>query len=82
MIKVILMSISATLLVVAFTASMFLNSILGVFGLASTSIDALSNLHENKQILDVVKTRHEKRKLNASKKFLKRTSKKSYSLSC
>lgn len=75
MIKVILMSISATLLVVAFVTSMFLNSILGVFGLASTSIKTLNNLQESKQIIDKVKTRHKTKKLNVSKKFAKRTTK-------
>ena len=72
MIKVILMSISATLLAVAFTASMFLNSILGVFGLASTSIQTLNNLQESKQIIDKVKKRHKVKKRNVSKRFTKR----------
>lgn len=73
MIKVILVSISATLLIVAFVSSIFLNSILGVFGLASTSIQTLNNLQESKQIIDKVKTRHKSKKLNASSKFAKRT---------
>ena len=76
MIKVILMSISATLLVVVFITSMFLNSILGVFGLASTSIETLNNLQESKQIIDKVKKRHKTKKSNMSKKFLKRSSRK------
>ena len=73
MFKVIFMSISTTLLVVVFIASIFLNSILGVFGLASTSIETLNNLHDSKQIVDKVKTKHKAKKLKISK-YAKRTS--------
>ena len=74
--KIIFISISATLIVAFFVMSIFLNSILGVFGLASTTVDALNNLKESKQILDVVKKRHNIKALNISKRFTKRSSKK------
>ncbi len=72
MIKVVLVSISGTLIVVTFIATMFLNSILGVFSLASTSIETLSNLQESKHIVDTVKKRHQKSKLIISKRFTHR----------
>jgi len=75
MIKVILASISATLIVVAFVASMFLNGILGLFGLASTSIETLSHLQESRQIVDTLKTKHKANKLKAPKKLAKRAGK-------
>ncbi|MFV1985549.1 MAG: hypothetical protein ACC657_18515 [Thiohalomonadales bacterium] len=56
--------------------SVFLNSILGAFGLVSTTVDTLNNLKESKHILDIVKKRHKNKKLNISKKFTKRLSKK------
>lgn len=76
MIKIILITFSAAISVVVFVASMFLNSILGAFGLVSTSLDTFNNLHETKQIMDVVKKRHKTKKLNASKRFVKRTTQK------
>jgi len=76
MIKIILISISSTLVIGFLVTSVFLKSILGVFGLASTTIGTLNNLKESKQILDFVKKRHKNKKLNVSKKFTKRLSKK------
>ncbi len=76
MFKVIFASITATIIIISFVTSIFLNSILGVFGLVSSSIDSFNNLQESKQIVDKMKNRHKTKKLNASKKFVKRSSKK------
>lgn len=76
MIKIILISILSTLAITVLVVSIFLNSILGFFGLVSTSIDTLINLQENKQILDVVKKRHKDKELKVSKRFIKQSSKK------
>ena len=76
MFKVIFTSITATIIIVSFVTAMFLNSILGIFGLVSSSLDSFDNLRESKQIVDKMKDRHKTKKLNASKKFVKRTSKK------
>jgi hypothetical protein len=76
MFKVIFTSITATLIVISLVASIFLKSILGVFGLAYTSIESIHNLQASKQIIDKVKKRHKSKKLNASKKFISRSSKK------
>lgn len=76
MIKVIFTTITATFIVIAFVTSMFLNSILGIFGLISTSLDSFNSLQESKQIMGEIKKRHKTKKLNASKKFVKRSSKK------
>jgi len=76
MIKVIIITISSTVAVGFLLASMFLNSILGVFGLVSTSMSTFNNLQESKRVMNLVKKRHNQKKLNMSKKFVKRSSKK------
>jgi len=76
MIKIVLITFSATIAAVALAAFLFLNSILGAFGLVSTSLGTFSNLQQSKQTLDLVKKRHKTKKANISKKFVKRTSKK------
>ena len=76
MMKIILSTISATLVVATFVVSIFLNSILGLFGLALTSVASLKNLQDSKQIVQKMKKRHKAKKLTVSKKFIKRSSKK------
>lgn len=73
--KTILLTFSATLAAVIFAASVFLNSILGLFGFASIPINKLQSLNNTHQIVEKIKTRHTKRKLNVSKKFYKKSSK-------
>jgi len=76
MFKAIIITISSTLAVAVTLAGFFMNSILGTFGFAVTSIEKLHQLKESKRILDVVKKRHNDKKLNISKRFIKRSGKK------
>ena len=57
MIKTIFLTITATIAVVIFVASLFLNTILGIFGMAATSIETLQNLKTSQQVVDRMKTR-------------------------
>jgi|TARA_B110000208_G_scaffold101112_1_gene126070 cytochrome c biogenesis factor len=76
MIKTIFMTISATLIVVTFVVSTFLNGILGLFGLTSTSVETLNSLKNAKHSVENLKKRHKAKKLSVSKKYVKRASKK------
>lgn len=75
MIKTIFLTVSVTLAVVGFVASMFLNTILGAFGLAATSIAAMNSLQASQRIVEKMKERHKHRKLDLAKQFVKRSSK-------
>jgi len=72
MIKTLFLTISTTISVSAFIASLFLNSILASFGLVSTSIESLNKLQDSKKVVEQMKTRHSDKKKNFSKKFSKR----------
>jgi len=72
MFKTVFFTLSATLSTLAFVSSLFLNSILATFGLVSTSIETLNKLHQSKQIVEQMKTRHTAKKKNFSKKFIQR----------
>lgn len=72
MFKTIFLTLSSTITVGAFIASLFLNSILATFGLVSTSIDSLHKLQESKKVVEQMKSRHKAKKKNFSKKFTKR----------
>ncbi len=74
--KKIVASISVTLVVVTFVLSVFLNGILGLFGLAFTSVEALADLKKSSSVVKNLKERHKKKKVNISKRFVKRTGKK------
>ena len=90
MFKVILTTISATAVIIFFVASFFLNSILGLFNLATIPLSLLPEFHQSKQIIknlkasnsvhrnkiDTIKKRHKTKNLNASKRFSQRSSKK------
>jgi ABC-type microcin C transport system permease subunit YejB len=58
MIKKIFMTVSATMIVVAFFISTFLNGILVLFGLTSPSVETLIDLKNAKQNLENLKKRH------------------------
>ncbi|NOQ77313.1 MAG: hypothetical protein GQ475_05920 [Methylococcaceae bacterium] len=68
MIKTIFLTISTC----TFVASLFFNSILATFGLVTTSIESLQQLQQSKKIVEKMKTRHQAKKKNFSKKFTKR----------
>ncbi|WP_321323988.1 hypothetical protein [Thiomicrorhabdus sp.] len=76
MIKTIFITISTTLIVATFVVSTFLNGILGLFGLASTSTKTLNELRNSKQVVENMKKRHAEKKLAVSKKYVKRSSQK------
>jgi hypothetical protein len=71
--KTILLTISATLVITVFAATLFLNTILGAFGLVSTSIQSLQSLKTSHQVVEKMKKRHNQKKLNVSKKFAKKS---------
>lgn len=72
--KTIFVTILSTVTVMSLAAMLFFNSILGVFGLASTSVTALTSLKTSQQVVQKMKTMHEKRKLHVTKKLAKRSS--------
>jgi Na+/glutamate symporter len=74
-VKTIFWSVSVTLATIALATSLFLNSILGVFGLAATSIETLQQLRSSQQVVEQLKHRHQKNKASVSKKLVKRSSK-------
>ena len=61
--------------VVTMVATLFLNTILGAFGLAATSIETLHNLKTSQQIVKRMKTRQAQKKLKVTKRFAKRPAK-------
>jgi hypothetical protein len=75
MIKTIFVTFTATVAVVFLVASLFLNTILGAFGMAATSIETLQNLKTSQQIVERMKTRQAQKKLKVTKRFAKRPAK-------
>ncbi|MGB5324464.1 MAG: hypothetical protein WBN40_03430 [Pseudomonadales bacterium] len=73
--KKIFLAVSATFATVTLLMSLFFNSILGVFGLAATSVTALQNLKNSQQVVDKMKARHAKRKHEVSKRHSKKAGK-------
>ena len=73
--KTVILSVAATLVAVGLAAALFLNTILGVFGLAATSIDALQNLRASQQVVEKMKKRHAQKKLDVSRKLAKGSAK-------
>jgi hypothetical protein len=74
--KTIFFTFTTTVAALFFAASLFLNSILGAFGLVTTSVDALTKLQSSQKIVEQMKTRHKAKKLDVTKSFAKRSSKK------
>jgi len=74
--KAVFLTFMATISAVAFATSLFFNSMLGMFGLTTVAVDKLSKLTAASQVLDTVKSRHKNKKLQTSKKFIKKASKK------
>ena len=74
-VKATLGAISVTIIAIAMTATLFLNSILGVFGLISTSVSNLASLKESQLVVNRMKDRHKVKKDNVSKRFVKKSSK-------
>jgi hypothetical protein len=74
--KMILLTFTTTAAALFFAASLFLNTILGVFGLATTSVETLSKLQSSQKVVEQMKTRHKAKKVDVTKNFAKRSSKK------
>ncbi len=74
MIKTILLTFSATLTAAVAAGSIFINSILGVFGLATTSLEAMQDLQKSQAIVQAMKQRNKTRSSKVTKRFMKRTS--------
>ena len=71
MFKIILTTISATAVIIFFVASFFLNSILGLFNLATIPLSLLPEFYQSKQIIKNLKA--DKVKLKNNNKALKAT---------
>ncbi|MFT7235845.1 MAG: hypothetical protein ACI9QV_001431 [Methylophagaceae bacterium] len=72
--KAIFLTFTTTIAVACFGASLFLNSILGAFGLVSTSIDTFSDLKASHLVMEKMKIRHQIKQQNITKKLAKRSS--------
>jgi hypothetical protein len=66
---------SITLATASLAASIFLNSILGLFGFAATTVESLNNLRASQQVLEKVKQRHTRKKTRVTKRLVKRSGK-------
>ena len=73
MVKAILVSSALTATAITFAASIFLNPLLGAFGLVATSVGTLQSLRASHQIVEQLQERHKRRKAGAHKKVAKRT---------
>lgn len=60
---------------VSLVSWIFFNSIVGVFGFATISLEAFNNLRESEAIVESMRDRHQKKKANLNKKVGKRASK-------
>ncbi len=76
MIKIIVSTVLATISSLSVAGVIFLNGILGMFGLAVTSAETLVDLKTSQQIVQTMRKRHKSKKIKVSKKFVKRTGKK------
>lgn len=74
-IRGILATISLTVAAMSVAFTIFMNSILGVFGLAATSIETLQNLKASQSVVKKMKKRHKAKKVRVTKRFVKRSSK-------
>ncbi len=73
--RTVLLTFTLTVAAIAVAASLFLNAILGVFGLAATSVAAVRNLDATHQIVESMRQRHSDRKREVTRKFASKTGK-------
>jgi len=76
MVKVILGTITITLIVMTIVASLFMNIILGFFGQGVVSLEAIQGLKASEQIVKKMKNRHKTKRVNLTKRLVKKSSKK------
>jgi len=74
--KTIFLTFTTTVAALTFAASLFLSTVLGAFGLAATSVESLTKLQSSQKVVEKMKTRHKAKKLDVTKNFAKRSSKK------
>jgi len=74
MTKTILLTISTSVAVMIVVLSLFLNSILGVFNLVTTSVNTMRSLQASNQIVKKMKVRHSQKKAAIAKKIAKKSS--------
>ncbi len=79
--KHIFLSVLATAAIIFFAASLFLNSILGVFGLVSMSSAQFTALKTSKSIIEKIKVRHKKKRLDTTNRLVKRSGQRVLSIS-
>jgi vacuolar-type H+-ATPase subunit H len=72
--RTIFLTFATTIAAISFAATLFLNTILGTFGLVTTSVNNLSKLKSSQIVMDKMKSRHQVKKLNVTKKLAKRSS--------
>lgn len=72
--KTIFLTFTATLLGITFAASLFLNTILGTFGLVSTSVETFNKLKSSQLVMNKMKVRHQAKTRNITKRLAKRSS--------
>lgn len=65
--------ILSTLTACGFAGHLYLNSILGVFGLSAVPLPTLAGLRASQATVSTLKSRHQAKKSNLSKRFVKRT---------
>lgn len=73
--KTIFFTVSITMAVMAFAFSLFMNTILGMFGMAATSVGTLQQLKASQTIVEKMKTRHHQKRRKLTKRLAKRSSK-------
>ena len=66
--KIILATVSATLAAVIIAGTLFMNSILGAFGLAVTSAKTLQALQASHKTVELMKKRYKRKKLKLMKR--------------
>jgi len=75
MIKTIFLTFSASITIFAVVCSLFLNPILGAFGLVTTSAATLHSLRTSDKIVHQMKQRHKHKKTRIAKKMAKQSGK-------
>jgi hypothetical protein len=73
MLKAVAATFVSTLAAIALAAQLFLNSILGLFGLAAESVETLSELRASHAVVQKVKARHKMKSKHATKRLMKRS---------
>jgi len=73
MIKVILSTASATIAAIIIAGTLFLNTFLALFGLATMPLEIYQGLQGADKVVETMKVRNRERKRNLKKKFVKQS---------